>query len=74
MYFRNKQEVIKVLKAAKVRLYPTAEQGLALAKSFGCARLYWNFALNACIQHYQETGKALKIAAYKGMLPSLKIE
>ncbi|VXD23991.1 transposase [Planktothrix serta PCC 8927] len=63
-----------MLKATKVRLYPTAEQELALAKSFGCARWYWNFALNACIQHYQETGKSLKLASYKGMLPQLKKE
>jgi putative transposase len=61
-----------VLKGIKVRLYPTPEQELALAKSFGCARWYWNFALNACIGHYQETGKSLKLAVYKGMLPQLK--
>jgi putative transposase len=66
--------VIQVLKAVKVRLYPTPEQELALAKSFGCVRWYWNFALNACIQHYQETGKSLRLATYKGMLPQLKKE
>jgi putative transposase len=66
--------VIKVLKAVKVRLYPTPEQELILARSFGCARWYWNFALNTCIQHYQQTGKALKLAVYKGMLPQLKKE
>jgi len=66
--------VIKVQKAVKVRLYPTPEQGLILSRSFGCARWYWNFALNACIQHYQETGNSLKLAAYKGMLPTLKKE
>ncbi|MFM6195909.1 MAG: RNA-guided endonuclease InsQ/TnpB family protein [Planktothrix sp.] len=63
-----------MLKATKVRLYPTPEQELVLAKSFGCARWYWNLALNACIQHYQETGKSLKLASYKGMLPQLKKE
>jgi len=66
--------VIQLLKAVKVRLYPTPEQELALVKSFGCVRWYWNFALNACIQHYQETGKSLKLATYKGMLPQLKKE
>ena len=66
--------MIKLLKAVKVRLYPTAKQELALARSFGGARWYWNFALNACIQHYQETGKNLKLAVYKGMLPQLKRE
>jgi putative transposase len=63
-----------MLKAVKVRLYPTVEQQLALSRSFGCARWYWNFALNACIQHYQETGKSLKLSVYKGMLPQLKKE
>ena len=63
-----------MLKAVKVRLYPTPEQQVALSRSFGCARWYWNFALNACIQHYQETGKSMKLAAYKGLLPQLKKE
>lgn len=63
-----------MLKAVKVRLYPTPEQQVTLSRSFGCARWYWNYALNACINYYQETGKALKLAAYKGMLPQLKTE
>jgi len=63
-----------VLKAIKVRLYPTSEQQVALSKSFGCSRWYWNFCLNACIEYYQKTGKSLKLATYKGMLPQLKIE
>ncbi|GAB4185095.1 MAG: RNA-guided endonuclease TnpB family protein [Coleofasciculaceae cyanobacterium] len=63
-----------MLKAVKVRLYPNPEQQVALSKSFGCSRWYWNFCLKACIQHYQETGKSLKLAAYKGMLPQLKKE
>ncbi|MFB2980897.1 RNA-guided endonuclease InsQ/TnpB family protein [Microseira sp. BLCC-F43] len=67
-------ELVKVLTAVKVRLYPTPEQELVLSRAFGCSRWYWNFALNACIQHYQQTGKSLKLAAYKGMLPQLKKE
>ncbi|WP_204101900.1 MULTISPECIES: RNA-guided endonuclease TnpB family protein, partial [Spirulina sp. CCY15215] len=63
-----------MLQAVKVRLYPTLTQKEALSKSFGCARWYWNFALNACIQHYKETGKTLKLSAYKRMLPQLKKE
>ena len=63
-----------MLKAVKVRLYPTPEQQVALSKSFGCARWYWNFSLKACIQYYKETGKSLKLAAYKGLLPQLKKE
>jgi putative transposase len=63
-----------VLKAVKVRLYPTIEQQETLARSFGCARWYWNYALNACIQHYGQTGKSLKMSEYKGLLPQLKVE
>ncbi|BAY48703.1 transposase, IS605 OrfB family protein [Scytonema sp. HK-05] len=63
-----------MLKAVKVRLYPTTEQEIFLAKSFGCARWYWNYALNACIQHYEETGKSLKLSVYKAYLPKLKLE
>jgi putative transposase len=66
--------VIKVLKAVKVRLYPTSKQQVALAKSFGCARWYWNYALNACIQHYEQTGQFLKLNVYKAYLPALKKE
>jgi putative transposase len=63
-----------VLKAVKVRLYPTTEQEITLAKSFGCARWYWNYALNTCIQHYEQTGKVLKLSVYKAYLPQLKVE
>ncbi|NEO27539.1 MAG: transposase, partial [Kamptonema sp. SIO4C4] len=63
-----------MLQAVKVRLYPNTVQQEAFSKSFGCARWYWNFALNACIQHYQETGKTLKLSDYKGLLPQLKKE
>ncbi|MGL6136305.1 MAG: helix-turn-helix domain-containing protein, partial [Planktothrix sp.] len=32
----------------KFRIYPTTEQQITLAKSFGCCRWYWNYALNLC--------------------------
>ncbi|WP_414586387.1 RNA-guided endonuclease InsQ/TnpB family protein [Scytonema sp. PCC 10023] len=35
---------------------------------------YWNYALNACIQRYKETGKSLKLSVYKAYLPQLKVE
>jgi putative transposase len=63
-----------VLKALKVRLYPTTEQQTALSKSFGCARWYWNYALNACIQHYKHSGNSLNKSIYKGLLPQLKVQ
>lgn len=63
-----------MVKAVKVRLYPTTGEEISLAKSFGCARWYWNYALNACIQHYSETGKTLILSIYKAYLLQLKLE
>ncbi|MDB9421603.1 helix-turn-helix domain-containing protein, partial [Microcystis aeruginosa CS-563/04] len=34
-----------MLKAFKYRIYPTSEQSVLLAKSFGCARWFYNYAL-----------------------------
>ncbi|NEO77587.1 RNA-guided endonuclease TnpB family protein [Moorena sp. SIO4G3] len=61
-------------KAVKVRIYPTQEQVHILAQHFGCARWWWNYALNQCIETYKETGKGLKQSALNSMLPKLKKE
>ncbi|NEO37800.1 MAG: IS200/IS605 family element transposase accessory protein TnpB [Moorea sp. SIOASIH] len=58
--------------AVKVRIYPTQEQVQILAQHFGCARWWWNYALNQCIETYKETGKGLSRAALNSMLPKLK--
>ncbi|NEP31958.1 MULTISPECIES: RNA-guided endonuclease TnpB family protein [Moorena] len=58
--------------AVKVRIYPTQEQVHILAQHFGCARWWWNYALNQCIETYKETGKGLSRAALNAMLPKLK--
>jgi putative transposase len=60
--------------AYKFRAYPTDEQQIALAKSFGCARWYWNYSLNLCQETYKATGKSLSRGAIQGLLPSLKKE
>ncbi|NEO73018.1 RNA-guided endonuclease TnpB family protein [Moorena sp. SIO3H5] len=59
-------------KAVKVRIYPTEEQVQVLAQHFGCARWWWNYALNQCIETYKETGFGLKQSALNSMLPKLK--
>ena len=61
-------------KAYKFRLYPTSEQQIALAKSFGCCRWFWNYALNLCQETYKVSGKGLSRSAIQGLLPSLKKE
>jgi putative transposase len=45
-------------KAVKVRLYPTPEQQVLLYKHFGCARWWWNYALNKSIETYKKPEKA----------------
>jgi putative transposase len=59
-------------KAVKVRLYPTLEQQQLLSQHFGCARWWWNYALNKSIETYKETGKSLGQSALNAFLPQLK--
>ena len=63
-----------MLKAYKYRIYPTSEQELYLAKTFGCARFVYNQMLGDAIKYYEETGKS-KIntpASYKKEFEWLK--
>ncbi|MBE9200344.1 MULTISPECIES: RNA-guided endonuclease TnpB family protein [unclassified Nodularia (in: cyanobacteria)] len=59
-------------KAVLVRLYPSKEQEIQLAQAFGCARWWWNYALNKSIETYKETGKGLSRVALNAFLPALK--
>jgi putative transposase len=61
-------------KAYKYRIYPTSEQEILLAKSFCCARWFWNYALNLCQETYKNTGKGLSRGYIQGLLPALKKE
>jgi putative transposase len=58
----------------KVRIYPTFEQQVALSKAFGCARWWWNYALNLNNETYKATGKGLSRQGYNDRLPNLKKE
>ncbi|BAZ65287.1 transposase, IS605 OrfB family protein [Fischerella sp. NIES-4106] len=58
--------------AVKVRIYPTDEQIQVLAQHFGCARWWWNYGLNQCIETYKATGKGLSQSGLNSLLPSLK--
>ena len=60
--------------AYKFRVYPTNEQQVALAKSFGCCRWFWNYSLNLCQETYKVSGKSLSRGAIQGLLPALKKE
>ncbi|MEH2057268.1 MAG: RNA-guided endonuclease TnpB family protein [Nostoc sp.] len=59
-------------KVVQVRLYPSVQQQIQLAQAFGCARWWWNYALNKSIETYLETGKGLSRAALNAFLPVLK--
>lgn len=43
-----------MLKAYKYRIYPTSEQRLYLAKTFGCTRFVYNQMLADRIKSYEE--------------------
>ncbi|BAY64972.1 transposase, IS605 OrfB family protein [Calothrix brevissima NIES-22] len=58
--------------AIKIRLYPTDEQVQVLAQQFGCARWWWNYGLNQCIETYKSTGKGLSQSGLNSLLPGLK--
>jgi len=44
-------------KSIKYRLYPTQEQEIMFAKTFGCCRKAYNLMLSDKITSYQLTGK-----------------
>ena len=46
--------VITMIKAYKYRIYPTSEQRLYLAKTFGCTRFVYNQMLADRIKSYEE--------------------
>ena len=60
------------LQAIQVRLYPTKEQQVLLAQTFGSARWWWNYALNKSTLTYKETGFGLSRVALNAFLPTLK--
>lgn len=61
-------------KAYKFRLYPTLEQRIMFAKTFGCVRFIYNKMLGDRIEHYKATKQSLKNtpAQYKMEYPWLK--
>ena len=67
------------LKAYKFRIYPTEEQEIFFAKSFGCVRKVYNLMLDERMQNYEETknesSKKMSFptpAKYKKDFPFLK--
>lgn len=46
-------------RAYKYRIYPTEEQEVLLAKTFGCVRVVWNWALDVKSTAYKEYGESI---------------
>lgn len=46
-----------MLRAYKYRIYPTDEQKVLFAKTFGCCRFVYNWALNLKIEAYKQDKK-----------------
>ena len=69
-----------MLHGYKYRIYPTAEQKVMLAKTFGCCRYVYNWALDEREKAYQERGRGVSMfnmikrvkAMRDGELPWLK--
>ena len=63
-----------VNKAYRYRIYPTTEQKMIFAKTFGCVRFIYNKMLSDRIDYYKETGPKLNNtpAQYKEEFPWLK--
>jgi len=76
---RKQVSLMKRLKAYKFRLYPTEEQEIYFAKSFGCVRKVYNLMLDDRMKTYEETkndpSKKMSFptpAKYKKDFPFLK--
>lgn len=63
-----------MLKAVKVRIYPTDSQQAHLAQAFGCARWVWNQSLSVMTTTYKETGKGFSAFDMKKQIPFWKTE
>ena len=61
-------------KAIKYRVYPTTEQSIMFAKTFGCCRKVYNLMLSDKIEGYKLTGKFPTVAPakYKNDYPYLR--
>ena len=68
------RQVMIVNKAYRYRIYPTTEQKMMFAKTFGCVRFIYNKMLSDRIDYYKETGQKLHNtpAQYKEEFPWLK--
>lgn len=64
-----------MLRAYKYRIYPTADQKILFAKTFGCCRFVYNWALNLKIEAYKSDKETLSnVYLTNRMKSELKLE
>lgn len=64
-----------MLRAYKYRIYPTEEQKVLFAKTFGCCRFVYNWALNLKIEAYKQEKKSIgNVEMTNRMRSELKME
>lgn len=63
-----------MLKAIKIRLYPSDDQVIYLNKLFGCSRFIYNKCLNYKITTYEKEKKSTSLSDTGKVLTSLKSE
>jgi putative transposase len=68
------RDKLEMYQSVKARIYPTDAQTEKLSQFFGCARWWWNRALNETTTTYAETGKGLSREGLNALLPNLKKE
>jgi len=61
-------------RAYRERFYPTPEQEILLAQSFGCARFVWNNTLAYRTDAYQQRGESISHSVVEKRLVALKAE
>ena len=65
---------MKQLRGFKFRFYPNSSQKLELAKTFGCGRYIYNWALGLKIACYEESQQTLSYDEISKELTKLKKE
>ena len=71
---KESERMSKIKRAYHYRFYTTDEQKVMLARTFGCCRYLYNWALELKSTTYRQTGKSPGFAALCAMLPALKTQ
>jgi putative transposase len=68
------ERMSRIKRAYQYRFFPTDEQKSMLARTFGCCRYIYNWALHLKSTTYRETGASPGFAALCALLPMLKAQ